>query len=179
MDNDIALCLYTGILTDTGGFRYNNTTSRTHLIVSELVNYEIDIPAVAYRIFDAISEGKLRLIGKAINSIELYEEGKLALVTITKKMIEETGALEEETEGVINYARNIEGVEIAAFFKEKAELETKVSLRSKSYANVAEVASRNKGGGHRNAAGCTINVNPKEAKKIIFNDLVQALNNHK
>jgi len=178
LNNDIALCLYTGILTDTGGFKYSNTTSLTHLVVSELVNYEIDIPAVTYRIFDAISEGKLKLIGKAIDSIELFENGKLALITVTKKMIEESGALEEESEGVINYARNIIGVEVAALFKEKSELETKVSLRSKSYANVAEVAFRHKGGGHKNAAGCTINANPDEAKKIIFNDLVLAVKNY-
>lgn len=179
LDNDIALCLYTGILTDTGGFKYSNTTSMTHSIVSELLNYQIDVPTISYRLFDAVSEEKLKLIGKAINSLELFEDGKLALITITRNMLAETGALDEDTEGIINYARNINGVEVAALFKENAELGTKVSLRSKSYANVAEVALKHSGGGHKNAAGCTINENPEEAKKIIINDLIKIINSHK
>lgn len=179
LDNEIALCLYTGILTDTGGFKYNNTTSLTHLIVSKLISYDIDITDISYKIFDALSVGKLKLIGNAINSIELHEDGKIAIITVTKKMIADSAAIEEDTEGVINYARNIKGVEIAALFKEKAESETKVSLRSKSYANVAEVASKHNGGGHKNAAGCTINANPEDAKKLIFDDLINALGNER
>lgn len=179
LDNDIALCLYTGILTDTGGFKFGNTTSITHLIVSDLLNYQLDIPTISYRIFDAVSKEKLKLIGKAINTIELHEDGKLALATVTKKMLEETGALDEDTEGIINYVRNINGVEIAALFKEKEDLEIKVSLRSKSYADVAEIALKHNGGGHKNAAGCTINAPLGEAKKIIFDDLIKAINTHK
>jgi len=174
-DVDIALCLYTAILTDTGGFKYSNTTSLTHLIVSQLVSYGIDISAVSFRIFDSISENKLKLIGSAINTIELFENGKIALITITKKMIADSGAIEEETEGIVDYARNISGVEVAAFVKEKFDNEVKVSLRSNSYIDVSQIVNKYSGGGHKRAAGCTLNTSLLETKKIILNDLIKAV----
>ena len=175
IDRDIALCLYVAITTDTGGFRYSNTTPLTHLITSDLIGYGINIADVSFRVFDSISEGKLKLMGMAINSLELYEQKKIAFITVTEKMIEEAGAVEEESEGLVNLGRNINTVEVAALFKLKPNDEIKISMRSNSYIDVSKIASRYNGGGHKKAAGCTIMGNLNDVRNLILKELIEAL----
>ncbi|HOJ11988.1 MAG TPA: bifunctional oligoribonuclease/PAP phosphatase NrnA [Clostridiales bacterium] len=174
LDKDISTCLYVAITTVTGGFRYENTTYKTHLIASDLLKSGINIQEISSKVFDSISKEKVKLTGAAISSLELLEDERIAFITVTERMMEETGALEEECEGIINLGRNIYGVEIAALFREK-QGEVKVSFRSNSDVDVSTIANRYSGGGHKKAAGCTIKGTLHEVKKKILNDMSDIL----
>ncbi|NLC69411.1 MAG: bifunctional oligoribonuclease/PAP phosphatase NrnA [Clostridiaceae bacterium] len=170
LDKDISTCLYVAIATDTGGFRYANTTSRTHEIVADLVNAGVNISEISSKIFDSISLGKLKLMGAAINSLELLDGGRIAFITITEKTIRVAGASEDECEGIVNLGKNLQGVEIAVLFREKNG-EVKVSLRSNSDADVSIIAGKYGGGGHKNAAGCVVKGELEYVKRRIEADL--------
>ena len=172
ISQDIATCLYVAIATDTGGFKFSNTTSITHLVTADLVSKGINITEISSRVFDSITIEKLRLIGFAINSLELFDCGRIAFITITEDMIRKSGAQEEECEGIINIARNLVGVEISALFREK-ENEIKITMRSNSEdMDVALIARKYGGGGHKRAAGCIINNKLENAKEMILNDII-------
>ena len=153
---DAAICLYTAIASDTGGFRYSNTTYVTHIIASELIKTGIDVAEISRRIFDTVSPAKVRLLGEAINSLELYEDGRIAVMTVSNAAMRRSGASDEDTDGIINIARNISGVEAAAMIREMENGDIKVNLRSNSYVDVSQAASKYSGGGHRRAAGFTV-----------------------
>lgn len=170
LDTDMATCLYVAIATDTGGFRYANTTSLTHIITSDLVNSGINVSEISSKIFDSISIEKLKLMGAAINSLELLDGGRIAFITITEKTIREAGARDEECEGIINLGKNLQGVEIAVLFREKNG-EVKVSMRSNSDADVSVIAGNYAGGGHRKAAGCVVKGELEYVKRRITADL--------
>ena len=174
LDKEISTCLYVALITDTGGFRYENTTYITHLIASDLMNSGINVPDIFSKVFDSISKEKVKLMGAAIDSLELLENGRIAFITVTEKMMSETGALEEECEGIINLGRNIYGVEVAALFREKQD-EVKVSFRSNTDVDVSIIANKYSGGGHKKAAGCTIKGQLHEVKKKILKNIVGAL----
>ncbi|NSW90729.1 MAG: bifunctional oligoribonuclease/PAP phosphatase NrnA [Firmicutes bacterium] len=174
LDADISTCLYVAIITDTGGFRFANTTYITHLVASDLLNNGINVTEISAKVFDSISIEKVKLIGAAISSLELLEDGRIAFITVTEKMMQETGARDEECEGIVNLGRNIHGVEIAVLFREKKE-EVKVSLRSNSDIDVSIIAGSFAGGGHKKAAGCTIKGNLHDVKEKILVSIVDAL----
>lgn len=174
LDRDISTCLYVALVTDTGGFRYSNTTYMTHLIASDLVNYDINVPGIFSILFDSNSKQKVKLMGAAINSLELFEDERVAFITLTEKMMRETGALEEEVEGIIDLGRSIYGVEVAVLFREK-QGEIKVSFRSNSDVDVSIIANKYSGGGHKKAAGCTIKGEMHGVKEKILNDIVNIL----
>ncbi|WAM32613.1 DHH family phosphoesterase [Caldicellulosiruptor naganoensis] len=155
-DKDIATCLYTSIFTDTGGFRYSNTTSVTHQIAGDLINMGIDFVYIINKVFDEMSLSKFNLLRDALQTLELFENNRVAFLTITREMFEKNNASRDETENIINFAKNIEGVEVAALFIEE-DGRIKVSLRSKYYVDVAAISKDFGGGGHPRAAGFSIN----------------------
>ncbi len=155
IDKAIAECLYTAIVTDTGGFRFENTTPETHLAAAELMGYGIDAADISYRVFDAVSLTKVLLTGKVIETLEFHHDGKLAIMTVNEDMIKATGANDEDCEGLVNIGRNIIGVEISALLKQMEGVRIKINLRSKSYVDVSGIASVFSGGGHKRAAGYT------------------------
>ncbi len=152
---DVAVNLYAAISTDTGGFRYSNTTPRTHIIASELIGQGVDVAELSRTVFDTASYEKVKLTGAAIQSLELIENGRIAVMTLTNEMISKTGAGEEDSDGIINIARNIRGVEAAVMLRQLDNGEIKVNLRSNKYVDVSAVAGRFSGGGHKRAAGFT------------------------
>jgi len=156
IDKDIALCLYTAIVTDTGCFRYTNTTWRTLQIGSELLRYGIDFSVVIKKAFETISYEKLELIKKTITSLRLYEDGKIAVTYLTNRDIMELPANMDDFEGLVNFGRNLEGVEVSIFLREERPGHFKGSLRSNSYADVSAIAEKFNGGGHKRAAGLNI-----------------------
>jgi len=156
IDADISTCLYVAIATDTGGFRYANTTSLTHQITADLINNGVNVADVSQRVFDSVSLEKVRLMGSAISSLEILEAGKVALITVTEDMIKAAGAKEEDCDGLVNIGRNIRGVEVAALLRQTDAGEVRVNLRSNAYVDVSAIASLYSGGGHKKAAGCTI-----------------------
>jgi len=153
-DKEIATCLYTSIFTDTGGFKYSNTTSITHQIAGDLINTGIDFVYIVNKVFDEMSLSKFNLLRDVLQTLELLEGNKIAFLTVTREMLIKNGASRDETENLINFARNIEDVEVAAIFIEEED-KIKVSLRSKYYIDCAQVAKEFGGGGHVRAAGFT------------------------
>lgn len=169
IDESIATCLYTGVVTDTGGFQYQNTSAETHRIAAELLSTGINVGDLSQRIFDNTTYEKLKLTQKAIELLELHENSKLAVVALSLEDISSVGARDEDCDGIVNIGRSIEGVEVSALIKEKEENVIRVNLRSKTYVNVSEIAAAFGGGGHIRAAGCTVNGCLEDVKAKIIN----------
>jgi len=172
---DVAVNLYVAISTDTGGFRYSNTTPRTHMIASELVGQGLDVAELSRIVFDTASYEKVKLTGMAIQSLELIEDGRIAVMTLTNEMIGKTGAMEEDSDGIINIARNIRGVEAAVMLRELDNGEIKANLRSNKYVDVSAVAGRFSGGGHKRAAGFTTSGDILLVKAALLDELRKEL----
>lgn len=174
-DAAIATCIYVAIATDTGGFRFSNTTPITHQIAGDLVNSGVNVSEVSQKIFDTVSYEKVKLMGAAINSLELIQDGKIALITITDGIMKSTGAMEEECDGIVNIGRNIRGVEVALMLRQKSNGEVKINFRSNSYVDVSEIAKIYSGGGHKRAAGCTVKGNLDDIRLNVLNAIRKVL----
>jgi len=151
---EIASCLYTALLADTGSFMFEGTNERTFALAQELAQAGANPAQCARNIYFAHSTAKMRLLGAALSN--LHREGPLAWIWVTQEQIERCQAKEEDCEGLVNYALSIQDVEVAAFFRELPDGRYRVSLRSKGKLNVAEVAERFGGGGHQCASGCSL-----------------------
>ncbi len=165
IDKDVATCIYTAVLTDTGGFRYSNTSVRTFELARDLVLAGADPYDIALKCFESRPLSKLKLLGLALETLEVYYSGLLSIMIITPEMFELCGAKEAETDDFVSYARSLDTAEVAVLIKEAKPGVVSVSLRSKRFVNVAEVAGRFGGGGHFNAAGFRLAGNPKEVKE--------------
>jgi len=172
-EKTIAEALYTAISTDTGSFCYSNTTSRTHYIIAKLLEYGVEVDKLSTILFKQHSIAWTRLLGKALETLELYLDGKVALIYISKEMIDKVGANEGDTSGIINYAKDIEGVELAIMLKEEKD-SVKVGLRSQYLIDVSQIARQFGGGGHIRAAGCKIETSLEEARNIILKAVKEA-----
>src|SRR5205085_2943007 len=148
---EIATCLYTAVLTDTGSFCYSGTNQRTFALAQELVRCGADPVVCAQSVYFSNRTGKMRLLGAALSNLERH--GELATMFVTRDDMERCQALDEDCEGLVNYAISIAGVEVAVFFRELANSRWRVSLRSKGAINVAAIAETFGGGGHDCASG--------------------------
>jgi phosphoesterase RecJ-like protein len=175
LSQDISICLYTAISTDTGGFRYSNTTPVTHLIASDLINNGANVAEISQKVFETTSFEKVKLTGLAADSLLLFEGGKIAVITLSDEMMKASGADEEDCEGIVNLGRNIRGVEVAVMLRQKNGKETKVNLRSKNYIDVAAIAAKYSGGGHKRAAGCTVQGEVDAVCRRLLDDIRKAL----
>ena len=151
---DAANCMYTTVLTDTGGFIYGGTRASTFELARELTLAGADPIRIAQQVYFSTPMSKLLLLGAALEN--LHREGRLAWLWVTHQDMVRSCALEVDCEGIVNYALSVAEVEAAAFLRELPESRIRVSLRSKGKVNVAEIAKRLGGGGHENAAGCTL-----------------------
>jgi len=151
---EIATCLYTALMTDTGSFMFRGTNEHTFTLARELVLAGADPAHCARNIYFAHSTAKMRLLGAALSN--LHREGPLAWIWITREQMERSQAKEEDCEGLVNYALSIGDVEVAVFFREMADGRYRVSLRSKGALNVAQIAEGFGGGGHECASGCSM-----------------------
>jgi phosphoesterase RecJ-like protein len=176
LDREIATCIYTGILTDTGSFRFANTNSAAFAISREMTELGVDPYEVARHVFGSYSLGRIKLLNLALNSIEISPNGRLSLMTVTHRMLEETHTQQEDVDGLINYARRIEAVRVAALIQEQtngsAALDGRsrfhVSLRSDGTVNVADLAGAFGGGGHHSAAGFQIESTLADVKSSLL-----------
>ena len=166
--------LYVGIVTDTGCFQYSNTTAETHRIAAKLFEAGIEHMDVMVRLYQNVSRRRVSVQNEILKTMEFFAGGRLAMAYVTNDMLERTEADIDDTEGTIDILRNIEGVELAAFLKEKDGC-IKVSLRAKSYGNVDSIAVKFGGGGHMKAAGCTIDAPLKKAFEMLKNEMVKSL----
>ncbi len=177
IDKDIATCIYVGLATDTGFFRYSNTNEYTFELAKKLVGYGAN-PHYVYMMFsERESVNKMKLISKVLDTLTLYEDGLVAGITIYDRFFKETGTTYDDSEGLVNYPRSIEGVEVAFAMIEKPEENAwKVSLRSKAKVDVSKIAERLGGGGHKYASGCKIKVSDREkALNILLSEIRKQL----
>jgi phosphoesterase RecJ-like protein len=174
---DMAMSIYTGIVTDTGSFRFSNTNSQAFGICNEMVHLGVKPYHVAQHLYGKYSLGRIKLLNLALDSIEISHNGKLSIMTLTQDMLNETGTHPEDADGLINYARRIEDVKVAALIQEQRNGHTRqkgskpyhVSLRSDGSVDVAAIAFEFGGGGHPSAAGFTIDATIAEIKETISN----------
>lgn len=151
---EIATCLYTAVLTDTGGFMFEGTNEHTFELARELVLAGADPVRSARPIYFGHSTAKMRLLGSALSVLQ--REGPLVWIWVTQEQMDRSGAREEDCEGLVNYALAIGDVEVAVFFRELRDGRFRVSLRSKGKLDVARIAEEFGGGGHTCASGCSV-----------------------
>src|SRR5262245_21630862 len=172
LSREIATHIYLAILTDTGSFHHSNITPRTFDICRQTVEAGVNPAAMARRVFDSNSFGKLKLIGALLNAMELIDNGRLAVLTIDDAMLDACGCTHNDTEGVINLPLTAREIQAVVFFKVVASGDVRVSMRSKYDVDVRLVANEHGGGGHKNAAGFTVHspltvVRPQIVNRIV------------
>jgi len=166
---DEAVALYAAIMTDTGSFRYSNTSSKTHRITAELIDIGVKPYEMHSRIYETSSIQDTNLLGEALQTMKITDDGKIAWLWVTKEMLKKTNASLEGTEGIINFGRSIGGVEIAVLFRETGTKDrVKVSFRSKGAADVNKLAGYFGGGGHPAASGCSVLGKIEEVEKKVL-----------
>lgn len=175
LETELAKCLYTGILTDTGGFAQPNTTRDVHQIAAALLEcgvqpYDIAEPALESRTWE-----QMHLIQMALSNLAVSPVGKYAALYVTRGMLEGAGATDDDVEGLVGFARSIDTVEVGLLFRETVDGRVKVSLRSKRYIDVARIAQQFGGGGHARAAGCVLQADLNEAMEAVVEEVERAL----
>ena len=176
IDNTMATSIYTGIVTDTGSFRFSNTNHAAFAICNEMVQQGVQPYNVAQHVYGTYSLGRIKLLNLALESIEISKNGAVSMMMLTRQMLNDTGTHPEDADGLINYARRIEDVKLAALIQEQengnhAQANAKeyhVSLRSDGSVDVAAIASGFGGGGHPSAAGFGIKTTLSDLKQKII-----------
>lgn len=164
---DVATCLITGIVTDTGGFKYEGVTSETFEIASEFLEKGVKISSVCKNSLSNISKEKFEAKKLTMNRTEFLENGKISYTYMTKEDMEKLNVIQSDLDGIVENGRDVEGVEVSIFLYE-TDKGFKASLRSNSYVNVADVCLLFNGGGHVRAAGCTMQYPLEECKERII-----------
>ena len=171
-----AMCLYTGIATDSGCFKYDCTTPRAHEIAAEMMkSYDINFSRINRYMFDVKSRGRLRLESKVNELMEEKLGGKLVIVAVTQEMMKEMGVSMDELEGFAPLTIQLEDTEVGILMREREDGVFKCSFRSANFANVSKICQLLGGGGHAKAAGCTLDCDIEEAKKILTETVERAL----
>ncbi|MDO5560441.1 MAG: bifunctional oligoribonuclease/PAP phosphatase NrnA [Oscillospiraceae bacterium] len=168
IDDNIARCLYTGIATDTGCFKYSNTTAEAHRICSELIQFDIDFASINREMFDIKSKQRFYLEQHIVDHMEYYFEGRCALLCITKDLCDKLKVDMEDLDGVASIPLQIEGTEVSVTFKEKESGVYKISMRSANSINVSHICQYLGGGGHVKAAGCIVKGTYEQARQQVL-----------
>lgn len=155
IDKDIATCLYTGVVTDTGRFQYSNSSPDTLRLAADLLSYGVPATEIAQDIFESAPFGYLKLLGRVLDRAQLLEDERFVYSWVTREDLGETGVSIEETDQLIDFIRSTRAADVAAMFKEQADGRYRVSLRSKGPVSVGAIARAHGGGGHELAAGYT------------------------
>lgn len=170
----IANCIYTGISTDTGCFRFSNTTEHTHEVAGRMFKAGCDFATINRAMFETKSFGRIAIEREVLNTLELYFDNRCALAYITTDMLKRTGAEESELEGVASMPREIEGVKVGLTLRER-DNGYKISVRSGDEISAALICQKLGGGGHKYAAGCFVEGDLENAKKVILNAVKESL----
>jgi phosphoesterase RecJ-like protein len=175
LNRDMAIGLYTAIVTDTGGFRYSNTRPESHIITADLLLLDVPLADIAKKVFDIVSYSKMILMKKTLKNLTLYHDEKTAVSWIMYGDIQPVNAQSDDFEGLVNVGRNLEGVEVSLFLREEAPGHFKGSLRANEYVDVARVASLFAGGGHKRAAGFSMDGNLEDVKTVLLAEIEKVL----
>jgi phosphoesterase RecJ-like protein len=175
IDLETALCIYAAVITDTGSFRYSNANREAFTVAGEMIECGINAWHVAERLYENQPQKRLELLAKCLPTLEVFKDGLAASVTVTTEMFTACQAGAELTDGFVNYPRSIRGVEVAIFFRQLEERKFKVGFRSKGKVNVAAFSASLGGGGHHNAAGCTVEGSLDEVKAAVYRIVEESL----
>lgn len=168
INKGVGSCIATGIITDTGGFKYSTVKAETFEFIAELLNKGVNVSSIYRKVLQIISKKQFELRKIAINKMEFLEEGKIAFTYITKQEQDALALNIGDHEGIVELGRDVEGVEVSIFLREQPDGSYKVSFRSNDYVDVADICLMFGGGGHPKAAGCTINLPLEQAKEKVI-----------
>ena len=172
---EIAECVYTALITDTGSFHYSNTTERTFKVASELVRTGVKPAKTAEAVFASYPWSRIQLMGAVLSTAKRDSTGRVASLRLSQEMQQRSQASDEDADGFVNYPLTVGEVEAVVLLKECAPEVYRTSLRSKGDVNVARVAGKFGGGGHRNAAGCTLKGPWDEVEQVVIKLLQEAV----
>ncbi len=172
---NIATCIYTGITTDTGCFKYSNVTPKTHRIAALMMGLGVKSAQINRQMFDTKSRARMEVEREALDKLEYHFDGKCAIISITKDMIERAGADEGDVEGLASLPRQIEGVKVGLTMREKSAEVWKVSARTGNDVDASALCAKFGGGGHKQAAGCTIESGADQARTQMLEAVRQLL----
>jgi bifunctional oligoribonuclease and PAP phosphatase NrnA len=172
---EIAECVYTALITDTGSFHYSNTTERTFKVASELVRTGVKPAKTAEAVFASYPWSRIQLMGEVLSTAKRDSTGRVASLRLSQEMQKRSQASDEDADGFVNYPLTVGEVEAVVLLKESAPEVYRTSLRSKGDVNVARVAGKFGGGGHRNAAGCTLRGPWDEVEQEVIRLLQEAV----
>lgn len=175
LDEDISTCLFAAIITDTGSFRYSNVSEKTFKIASDLTSKGIKPHLIANNIYNRKTYSGLKLLGEALLTLEMDDSNYVSWLTITRKMLNDVKANDEEIEGIIDVATTLDNTEISILFRETKDNKIKISFRSKGNFDVNKFAGKFNGGGHPNAAGCLCSGKLDEIKEKILSKLFKKI----
>ncbi len=175
IDKKIATCLYTGLATDTGCFKFENTTPEAHFAAGKLISLGIEHFKINRKMFDEKSMARIKAEQILISGMEYFLDGRITMICITKDIMDKSGLDENEFEGVTSLTMQLEGVEVGITLKERSNGVYKVSMRSSGKANVSEICSLFGGGGHIRAAGCTVEGSLDEVKARLVSAVEKAV----
>lgn len=176
IDKEMAVNLYTAILTDTGRFHYSSTTPECMKVAGELIALGADTVEITENVYYNLRPQVMRLTGMVIAGMEYHLDGRLCLLTIDNRMMAEAEAGKGDTEGLVNYSMYAGGVEVGVLFTEIDDRMTKVSFRSQNDFDVARIAAQFGGGGHTNASGCVVNMPLDKTREAILKIVKERLN---
>ncbi|MBV5338599.1 MAG: bifunctional oligoribonuclease/PAP phosphatase NrnA [Deltaproteobacteria bacterium] len=174
-DRETALCIYVATITDTGSFRYSNANREAFSVAGEMIECGVNAWDVAEKLYENQPQRRLELLAKCLPTLEVFKDGQAASVTVTLDMYVACGADAELTDGFVNYPRSIRGVEVAIFFRQLEDNKYKVGFRSKGKVNVAAFSAALGGGGHHNAAGCTVDGTLDDVKAAVYKIVEESL----
>ena len=175
LDKDIAICLYTAIFTDTGSFRYSNTTAESMRIAATLIEAGADPWVVTENVYESYAFKRINLLGKVLSGIERSQDGRIAWVLVTDDLYRQTGTSAEDTDNFVNFVRSIKGVEVAILFRQTGQAQYKISLRAKGRVDLSGLATSLGGGGHKNAAGGVLDGPFTAVRDRVLSAVAQAL----
>jgi len=175
LDRDFANLIYAGLLTDTGGFRYASTTSKVLKMAARLLELGADGPGLANLLLERMTYEQVSLLQQTLPTLQFTPDRRIAWIIVTSELIEGAGASNEDLDGLINYPRNVEGVEVGLLIKQRGDKEYKVSFRSAGLVDVALIAKGFGGGGHVRASGCTIHGQVEDIIKQLIQEVGKQL----
>lgn len=174
-DKELANCIYTGTATDTGCFKFSNTTPQTHLIAAEMMKFGADYAMINYVNFDLKTQGRIKLEQEVLKNIRYFEGGRVALISVPLALVQSLDVDSDDVGALANIPRQIEGVDVGICVKEKKNGSFKASLRTSKLVNAAEVCQKFGGGGHARAGGCSFFNGAEDAEKRIVEASCEAV----
>ncbi len=171
----IATCLYAALVTETGSFRYVNTTAKSLRVAADLIEKGADPAGIAQAVFETSTVERVSLLGEVLMAMEILPDERIAWICVTQAQLQKTGTTLEDTEDFVTYPRSIKNVEVAVFFREVGHERYKISFRSQGRINAAFLAQKWGGGGHSYAAGCSFSGSWERVKEVILSSVQEVI----